>query len=804
METLLRDLRHGARALRASPAFALAAVLTLALGMGATTAIFSVVEQVLLRPLPFHDPGRLVVIRQQPPSGGHVLEWSHPDYADLRAQTRSFEDLAVVPYTVARLVWGGSDPAPARAAMVSANLFPLLGVKPALGRAFLPEEDRRAAEKVVLLGDGVWRTRFGGDPAVVGRVVTLNAQGYRVVGVLPAGFEYPAGSDVWVSVVAAVDSFAEARQVGFLDVIGRLRPGVTPAAATADAQAALDRLVKLYRPPNLSATVTLTPLADDLLGETRPALLVLLAAAALVLLIACANVANLLLARGASRRSEIELRAALGASRGRLVRQLLAESLILAAAGAALGVGVGLAGLDGLMALVPPDLPRIAGAGLDPRVLVFAAGLTLVCAAVFGLLPALRVSGPAAGGTPGSAGPRVVSGAGRLARGLVVGQIALAALVLVGAGLLIRSLTRLQEVDLGFDRERTLSVELFLPETPYGDPARAQAFYDELIARAEALPGVTRAGGVLVRPLQGPDGFDYPFTIEGRAAEEQATYPLLNYEGVTPGYLAASGIPLLAGRAFTADDDAGAPGVVIVSRSLARRFWPGEDVVGKRIKWGAPTSEAPWLTIVGIAGDARYRGLREPTLDVYVPYRQSPWGLNHLVVRSAGDPAALAAALSREARAIDPAAQTLDAATARDLVDGALRRPRFNALLLGLFAATALALAAVGIYGVTSYAAARRTREMGIRMALGAAPRDVRRLMIGQALGAGVAGIAIGLAAALAATRALQGMLFEVRPADPLTFAVVPLFLALVAALAGWVPARRAAALAPTAALRAE
>jgi putative ABC transport system permease protein len=802
MGTFVRDLRYGLRTLRSTPAFTLAAVLTLALGMGATTAIFSVVERVLLRPLPFEDAGRLVVLRQAPPSGGHVFEWSYPDYADLRRETRSFEDLAVVPYSVSRFVWTGADPAPARGALVSGNLFSVLGVRPAIGRAFLPDEDRRGAEKVVVIGDGLWRRRFGADPAVVGRIVTLNAESYRVVGVLPPGFEYPARTELWVPVVAAVDSLAEARQVGFLDVVGRIRPGVTPAAATADAQTVLDRLSELYRPSTPRAIVTATPLAEDLLGDVRPALLVLLAAAGLVLLIACANVANLLLARASVRRAEMAVRTALGASRSRLVQQLLAESLLLAGMGAVLGVVVGFTGLDLLLAVVPPDLPRIEGVGLDPWVLAFCGGVTLAAAVAFGLLPALRSSGSTSG--LDAASRRLASSGGRLARGLVVGEIALAALVLVGSGLLIRSLSRLQSVDLGFDRESTLSIEVFLPEARYAEPAAVRAFYDRLVERAAALPGVTRAAGVLVRPLQGPDGFDYPFSIEGRSADEQATYPLLNYEAITPDYFSASGIPLLSGRPFQASDDEDAPGVVIVSRGLARRFWPGADPIGRRIKWGPPDGPAPWLTIVGVAGDARYRALQSPTLDVYVPYRQSPWGLNHLIVRAAGDPAALAGALAREARAIDPGVATLDAATARELVDSALRRPRFNTLLLGFFAAAALALAGVGIYGVTSYAAARRTREMGIRMALGAGPGQVRRLVIGQALRAGAVGIAIGLAAALAGTRLLSGLLFEVRPADPLTFAAVPIFLALVAALAGWVPARRAAKLAPTAALRAE
>ena len=802
MGTFVRDLRYGLRTLRSTPAFTLAAVLTLALGMGATTAIFSVVERVLLRPLPFEDAGRLVVLRQAPPSGGHVFEWSYPDYADLRRENRSFEDLAVVPYSVSRFVWTGADPAPARGALVSENLFSVLGIRPAIGRAFLPDEDRRGAERVVLLGDGVWRRRFGADPAVVGRIVTLNAQSYRVVGVLPPGFEYPARTELWVPVVTAVDSLAEARQVGFLDVVGRIRPGVTASAATADAQAVLDRLSELYRPSTPRAIVTATPLAEDLLGDVRPALLVLLAAAGLVLLIACANVANLLLARASVRRAEMAVRTALGASRSRLVQQLLAESLLLAGLGTLLGVLVGFTGLDLLMAVVPPDLPRIEGVGLDPRVLAFCGGVTLAAAVAFGLLPALRSSSSANGLE--AASRRLAGGGWRLARGLVVGEIALAALVLVGSGLLIRSLSRLQSVDLGFDRERTLSVEVFLPEARYAEPAAVWDFYDRLIERAAALPGVTRAAGVLVRPLQGPDGFDYPFSIEGRSAEEQATYPLLNYEAITPDYFAASGIPLLSGRAFQASDDENAPGVVIVSRGLARRFWPGADPVGRRIKWGPPDGPAPWLTIVGGAGDARYRALQSATLDVYVPHRQSPWGLNHLIVRAAGDPAAIAGALAREARAIDPGVATLDAATARDLVESALRRPRVNTLLLGFFAATALALAGVGIYGVTSYAAARRTREMGIRMALGAGPDQVRRLVIGQALSAGAVGIAIGLAAALAGTRLLSSLLFEVHPADPLTFAAVPIFLALVAGLAGWVPARRAAKLAPTAALRVE
>ncbi|HKG92437.1 MAG TPA: ABC transporter permease [Gemmatimonadaceae bacterium] len=815
MDSLLRDAAVALRSLRRSPAFAAVAALTLALGVGATTAIYSVVDAVLLRPLPYAAADRLVVVRQHRAVDARTpMEVSYPDFLDWRAQARSFEAVAAVPSNVSRFVYeaaGGGDAEQIYGALASGELFPTLGARPLLGRTLTPEDDRAGAAPVVVVGHRLWRTRLGGEAAAVGRAITLGGRSYTVVGVMPRGFEFPRSAELWMPLLPAIDSLAQSRQVAFLNVVARLRPGVSVAQADAEMDGVAARVMAASGPPGLSVGATVTPLSEELLAGARPALRILLAAAALLLAVACANVANLMLARGGARRTEMAVRAALGAGRGRLVRQMLVEAGLLSAAGTLLGLVLCTAGLSALVALGPArDLAGAERIGVDARVLAFAAALSLLTAAAFGVMPALRgartdpaeaLRGGAAAGrsTVGAAGRRVL-------RALVSAQVALAVVLLVGAGLLARSFAKLRGVELGFDRGRTVTAQVYLPEAKYPGPAEGRAFYDELVARAGRLPGVEAAAGVLIRPLEGPDGFDYPFTIEGRGADEQARNPLLNYEAVTPDYFRAMGIPLLRGRGFTVDDRADAPPVALVGRAVADRFWPNGDAVGQRIKWGGPASRRPWVTIVGVAGDGRYRGAQDVTLDVYVPHTQSPWPLNHVVLRAAGPggaPAA-AAALRNELRAIDPGVRAVDVVTVGEMLDRSLSRPRFNALLLGVFAAAALLLGAVGIYGVTAYATAQRAREMGIRVALGARSGDVRALVVREAAVMAGAGIVAGVAAALAASRLLQGLVFGVSTADPLTFVAVPLFLAVVTVAAALGPARRATKADPVQALRSE
>jgi putative ABC transport system permease protein len=804
---MIRDLRLAFRSLRRSTAFAAAAVLSLGLGLGASAAILGVVRAVLLRPLPFREPERLVLVQH------HTLrdettrfEVSYPDYAEWRRRVRSLSSLAAVPSTVGRMVWEeGGVGEPVNGAPVASELFGVLGVEPALGRTFTPEEDRIGAERVVVLGNGVWRRRFGGDPRVVGRRVRLDGRPHTVVGVMPPGFEYPRGAEVWVALVPAVDSLAQNEQIQFLDVVGRLAPGATVAQAAAELDGIVDQVTNPRLTPELAIGAHVTPLEEELTGAARAPLLGLLAAAALVLLVACANVANLLLARAAERRSELALRRALGAGGARLVRELLAEGVVLAAAGAVLGIVLGEAALRTLLASAPLDLYRGADAGVDAAAGVLVGLLALGAALAVAAAPALS----AARAHPAEA----LAGAGRtggtrrertLARAFVAGEIALALVLLAGAALLLRDLARLARAELGFERERVLTVQLFLPEDPYADPARARAFQRDALERIRALPGAEGAAGVLLRPLEGPDGFDYPFTVEGQTAREQARNPLVNYEAVTPGYFPTMGIPLLAGRDVTEADAPEAPGVVVVSRSLAERYWPG-GALGRRLKWGGPESPAPWLTVVGVVGDARYRGLEPaPAPDAYVPYGQTPWTLAHLVVRSAGDPAALVGAVRREIAALDPGAHAVDPATMETMVARQLRRPRLGTGVLVLFASAALALGAVGVYGLASRGAVRRTREVGIRVAVGADPGRIRRLLVGEAARVAALGILAGLAGSAAAIRLLASRIGGLRSPDPLLVLGAGVFLAAVAILAAWLPARRLARVEAAAALRTE
>jgi putative ABC transport system permease protein len=801
------DLRFALRRLVRHRSASLAAVLTLALGIGAITALFSTVRPVLLEPPPFRAPDELVQVALHARGQTETpLEISYPDYRDWRRESRSFRDLAALQTALGRVVWeDGGEPTSASGTMVSGHFFSLLGSLPALGRTLGPEDDRPGAELVVVLSDALWRRAFGGSRDAIGRTVRLDGLAHTVIGVMPPEFDYPRTAAFWRAIEPAVDSLVEKREIGFLSVIARLAPGVTAGQAEAELAEVANRVARGVLPPGMVLSPRIASLPERLIGGARPVLLVLFGATALVLVIACVNVASLLMAQLPARRRELAVRTALGASRPRLIRQLLAESAALGALGGIAGILLAAVAVRGLGALVPPELFRADLVRVDRGVLAFAALVALAASVGFGLAPALLsargdVQSSLREGTKGSSG----RGARRFLRALVVVETAVAMIVLVGAGLLVSAFLRLRAVDPGPDPDRTLTLQVFLADPAAAEAAKSHAIFTALVERAGALPGVEAAAGVLIRPLDGPQGFDYPFTIEGRDREEQQAYPFLNYEAVTPGYFEASGLRVVRGREFTRADGPGAARVVILGEAVARRFWPGGDAVGKRIKWGGPDGPAPWLEVVGVAEDSRSRGLERVTLDAYVPYEQSPWPLNHLVLRTRGDPAALVAALRREASAVAPSARLLDVATVGAMMRTALVRPRFATTLLGSFAGVALALAAVGLAGVLWFTTRERTREIGIRMALGATAGQIRWEVLREGLALAALGLGLGLGGAAALARLLRSLLYEVGPHHLPTYGAVALVLGTVAVVASLIPAWRASREDAAIALRAD
>jgi len=784
------------------------ATLTLALGVAVTTAVFAVVDTVILRTLPFMESERLMLVRRALPGGKTPVETSYPEYRDVRDGASAFSGVAAVPSAMQPAVrTDGEANEPVVAVGASGNLFDVLGARPLLGRTLTPGDDRRGAEPVIVLGYAMWERQFAGQRSVLGQRIELNGTRYTVVGVMPRGFEYPRGSEAWIALVPAIDSLADNPQVAFLNIVGRVRAGVSIEAARQDAERVLARSVAAAGLSNaVTGVVQLTSVDAELRGDARRGMLMLLAAAVLVLLVACANVANLLLARAVTRHGELSLRIALGASRGRLVSQLVVEAAVLGGLGAVVGLFACVAGHGAIVAMIPADLYGAATVEIDGRIVAFTTALMVATTLLYGVLPAVRATrlDPGAalrsstGRTTGSLGSR------RTQRALVATEVALAVVLAVGGGVLLRSFMQLNSAPLGFDRVHTLTAELYLPDGKYGDPAKARAFFRDVTSRVAELPGVRAAGAVLLRPLAGPDGFDYPLSLEAMDAETQRRQPLVNYEAVTPGYFDGAGIPLLEGRGVSTSDDEAAPKVVVVSAATAQRFWPGESPIGKRLKWGPPTSREPWVEVVGVVGAARYHDPRVESLDVYVPYMQSPWKLNHLVVRAAGDPRALTASLRSAIAEMDPEARAVQVATVGDLAAVALRQPRFQMTLVGAFAVLALLLGAVGIFGVVSFATARRTRELGVRLALGARGADVKRLVIGETLRTVAVGIAVGLGSALGGVRLLRGIVYGVSAADPLTFIAVSVVVTAVAVLAAAIPARRASRVDPIMVLRAD
>jgi len=813
MQALWQDLRYGARMLLKKPGFTLIAIVTLAFGVGANTAIFSAVNAVLLRPLPFAAEERLVVMWKHDLTASHPLvELSIPEFNDWRAGSQSFESLAAMPtsvYGYGYVLTGWGEPVQIESSRVSADFFTTLGVRPLVGRTFTADDDRPGAARVVVLSHRLWRDQFGSDANLIGQTITLNDTGFSVVGVMPADFEFLKGVDIWSPVSASIGGGAlQNRGAVFLQAVGRLKPGVTREGAEAELNAIISRIAAAH--PDTEAgghRVVITPIAEYLFGNARLALWLLLAATGLLLLIACANVASLLLARATSRRKEIAVRAALGASRWRIVRQLFVESLTLAIAGGAFGVLLAYWLADLLVVVAPADIPRVENVGIDAAVLTFSIAVTLLTAALFGLAPALTAARvnltDALGDGSRTAGERHGN---RLRAALVVGEIAITLVLLAGAGLALRSFVKLQQVDTGFDTQNVLTFQLRLFGKKYQDAKSVRDFYQQLIERLEAQPGVEAAGAVLIRPLEGVIGWDVPYATANQSPDEAKRNRVPNFEVVTPHYFRSVGLPLKVGREFTERDTEESPKVVIISEAMAQSiFAPGVDPVGQRLRLFDPTDpDNSWRTVVGVVGDARYREVRDARWDVYVPYRQFAFPVRYITVRTASDPAAFSAVVRREVAALDPQQAVTSVKTTAQLFLENVARPRFNSLLLGLLAALAALLAALGIYGVISYAVAQRTREIGVRIALGAQRGDVLRLVFKQGLTLIVSGIVIGLVGAFLLSRLMESLLFGISATDPATFIVVSLLLVVVALLACYIPARRAMKVDPMVALRYE
>lgn len=807
MGSFRQDLAHAVRRLARRPLLTLVATATLAIGIGGATAIFSVAHAVILRPLPYAQPDRLVSLWQSDLRRGQpFVEMSYPTFRDWRERNGVFEDLAGLPST--NQSWtlrGRGEPVQLVGRLVSWNFFSVLGVPPALGRALLPEDDRRGAARVVVLAHALWRDRFGADPGAVGRSVVLDQDTFTVVGVMPAGFAHPAGAQLWTPLVPGVSELAEQPGVWWMSGLGRLKPGVSLAQARRDMAAiALAYNRETYKAEGITAVVT--PLAEVVFGSTRPALLALLGGVGLVLLVACANVAALQLVQVSERAPELALRTALGASHAQLARGVAAESLALGLIGGGFGVLCAFAGVPLLVALSPQDVPRLGDAALDATALGFALFATLLATAATALGPVLAVRYRSFREVLAGSSRTLASGRSRLRATLVVAEVALALTLLVGAGLLVRSFAALRDVPLGFDAAHVFAVEAEPPSDRYPEAAQQRRYVDELVARMRALPGVEAAAAVTLRPLWGSVGMDWPFTIEGQSPKDAERNPLLNFETITPDYFRVMGIPLKQGRAFEERDREGQPGVVVVSETLARRCWPGQDPIGKRLKIPLPPTEyhQAWLTVVGVAGDARYRELRATRLDLYMPHRQSDHRPHHLVVRAQGDVSGLPAALQRVVRELDPEQAAPEVVAMTDAVSAALGGPRFAARVFSAFALVALLLAALGLYGLIAYSVGRRTREIGVRVALGARPRHVAHLVLGEGLKLALVGLLLGLAASLAGARLLSKLLFGVGPTDTLTLAAASGLLVAIAILASALPARRALGVEPAVALRQE
>ena len=808
MTTLPKDVAYAARILRRSPGFTLTAVLTLALGIGANTAIFSVVNATLLRPLPFPHAERLVVLQNQYKAiGMDAAAASVADYIDYRKQRHLFSEVAAVDTGDFNLT-GADRPERLQCGVTTAGLFAVLGVRPILGRTFTYEEDRPGNNQVVLLTDGLWKRRFGGDPGVLGRTIHLNGKPYTVVGIVPSILQWFAPLDAWIPSGFTPEQMSPAKRTNqFLFILARLQPDVSLARARAGMAAFGRVLAKNFPddyPPSVGWAIRVDSLDELLIGDVRGALLVLLAAVGFVLLIACANVANLSIARASGRMRELSIRAALGAARWRIARQLLTESVMLGVLGGAAGALLGSWGVSLLVAGGPQQLPRLDEVSIDGRVLAFTAAIALLTGLLFGLAPVMQV---AAGNLHGllKMGARGAGGSLRRHRtrsALVVVEVATSLVLLVAAGLLLRSFASLQKVDPGFRAQNVLTFGVSLPPGRYSTPAQTSGFFSALLERVTALPGVSTAGAVNPLPFSG-DNRSGSFTIEGHVVPQGGAGPHADQRVVSPGYFTAMGIPLRRGRLLSDSDSHDAPLAVVVDEALAREYFKNQDPVGRHLRTGAG---GPWATVTGIVGHVQHNALdntqRKATL--YWPFQQRPAQSLQFVVHTASDPMALVSGIQQEVSSLDKDVPIFDVKTMDQRVSASLANRRFAAWLLAAFSGMALLLAAVGLYGVIAQSVAQRRREIGVRMALGAQSGDVLRMIMRQGAVLVAGGLIAGTVAALGLTSLMKSLLFAVKPSDPLTFASVAALLLMVALAATYLPARRATRLDPVTTLRDE
>ena len=812
MNKFWQDIRYGLRMLWKSPGFTLVTVLALALGIGANTAIFSVVNTVLLRPLPFPNGERIVFMgewSQQIPE----MSVSYPNFTDWRDQNQVFDHIAAF-RNANYVLTGVGEPERLDGRQVSADFFPVLGVAPAFGRNFSAEEDKPGANPVALISHGFWQRRLGSDPAILNKPLMLSGESYTVIGVLPQDFEWQSPVDVFVTVGLHSDRLMDRDSHPGMYVLGLLKPGVTVEQSRTEMKAIAARLAQQYPQTNSGNSVSLQSLQDQAVQDIRPALLILLAAVGFVLLIACANVANLLLARAASRSKEIAIRTALGAGRMRIIRQLLTESLLLSLLGGLLGLLFAMWGIDALLSVIPDDVPRllVAHIGLDGRVLAFTFGISVLTGLLFGLAPALQGSKSnlneslKEGGRSGSAG----GSHQRVRNVLVVIEVGVSLLLLVGAGLLIQSFMRLQQTDLGFDPKNVLTLRVPLPEGRYKENAQVANFWEELEKRVGALPGVESVGITRGLPMNG--GIESGITVEGQPAMEKKDITIAVNLFTSANYFSTMNIPLLKGRYFNEQDTKDSQPVVLIDELLATRFFPNADPVGKRLKMGTADNQAPWMQIVGVLKHVKHYSPNEkPRVEIFTPYKQvnpqyfaaatrNMW----LAVKTQRDPTTLTAAIRNEVQQIDKDQPISNVDTMENIVAATVAPQKFATWLLGIFAAVAMVLAAIGIYGVMAYSVTQRTHEIGIRMALGAGQKDVLRMVVGQGMKLALIGVALGLAGSFAATRLMSSLLFGVSATDPLTYGGVAVLLAAVALFACLIPARKATKVDPMIALRYE
>ncbi len=816
----MNDLRYALRMFRKNPGFTAIAVLTLALGIGANTAIFSVVNAVLLRPLPYPESERLVWLSE---SGQNfpTMSVSYPNFEDWRKQQTVFDRLGLYTWGSFNLT-GRGDALRLAGVRISTDSFLALRAQPELGRLPTQEEDQPGAPDVVVLSHALWQSRFASDPGVLNQAINLDGKPFSVIGVLPASFAYPNKTDIWVP--AGPQSSSESWRLrgnhpGLFGV-ARLKPGVTLAQAQAEMTAIGARLEQQYPDSNRTVRPRLVPMLDNYVANARPALWTLLGAVALVLLIACTNVANLLLARAAARHKEMAVRAALGAGRWAIMRQLLTESLLLALAGGAFGLLLGYGGVRLILALGPDSIPRADEIGLNAGVLLFALGVSALTGALFGLAPAWQSSRPDVQETLKETARGTTGGRARLRQSLVVAEVALTLVMLTGAGLLLRSFYRLQQVNAGFSSERILSFSIGLPEKRYGQPEQQTAFYAALLERLRVLPGVQSASVISRLPF-GHNDWQTSFLIEGRPVPppDERTSMEVHLTGVD--YFRVMGIPLLKGRVFTEQDSRDhlrtrdltgytdsqkwMTGLnrIVIDEEFARKFWPNEDPIGQHVKldWG---DKSPSMEVIGVVGRVKLSGLRQEGgfVQVYFPFLQAPNSDMIVILKTTADPKALISAARKQVQELDPEQPIYDVRTLTEMRDNSISRDRLNLTLLGLFALVALTLAVIGLYGVLAYNVEQRHREIGVRMALGAQRSDVLALVVGHGLRLAVIGVAVGLAGALGVTRLMSSLLFQVRPFDLPTFLGVTFILVAVAMLASWIPARRAARVDPMEALR--